>query len=606
MPLRGTNSVPRFAGNYHQLVNFLESVERLAQPLGFTDKEIIKYALKYMRIEQRQLLSYYEGDNYVEFADYVLDFYPECGVSHYMRPTFKKPAAIEVPLASAPPQPECAQEQPVAKAIAPVPEVCDAIFPPVVPEAPLDITAPPSVQLEAHIISAPQESTSTPEYLSTEIIAPKLEVCEPITIPILPEAPLEEIIPPSVSDDFKHLSVVRDDSKDLLHFSAPIPEPSEVPEAQYAPLSNQVKSLVTPFVADDSVLVVFSAHSDHYLQVQYPCTIPLTVSDDFKHPLHINAPDPELSAVSEAQNALLSDQSISLVTPLITDHSALFTFSTYSDYCLLVKHPCTASPIPQLDHVSDDSEAPPARHHTPEVAQVTQVEAFSQGAIHLAPLFHLHLHIIIVNSSSSRRIRAPRAYIPALYVPIIVEESSCYHIFTVSSVLNCISLIQNQSCFNLPSMRNLRAHLAYIRTPFAFIIVYEFAPFTFIRIFRSSIYHVDIILACPTKGYLFMSWRQLALDLESIRRIRALSAPNTAYHSSHVNIFTVYQLPLSYSEDIDSNALKCDCAHSSRAHYLTIEHPHAPYVAPLGRTFNLYHKVQEFILPVTSPPSSHV
>ncbi|KAG1852187.1 hypothetical protein F4604DRAFT_1933753 [Suillus subluteus] len=134
MPLRGTDSAPRFAGNYRQLVNFLESVERLAQPLGFTDKEIIKYALKYMRIEQRQLLSYYEGDNYVEFADYVLDFYPECGVCHYMRQIFEKPAAIEAPLASAPLQPDRAQEQPEAAIIAPISKVYDAVPAPVVQE----------------------------------------------------------------------------------------------------------------------------------------------------------------------------------------------------------------------------------------------------------------------------------------------------------------------------------------------------------------------------------------------------------------------------------------------------------------------------------------
>ncbi|KAG1856160.1 hypothetical protein F4604DRAFT_1932024 [Suillus subluteus] len=502
MPLRGTNSAPRFAGNYHQLVNFLESVERLMQPLGFMDMEIIKYALKYMRIEQRQLLSYYEGDNYVEFADYVLDFYPECGVSHYMHPIFEKPATIEAPLASAPWQPEHTQEQPEAEAIAPIPEICDAISAPAVPEPPLNIITLPSVQLEVRIISAPQEPISTPEYPLAKDIPPKLEVCEPITVPILPEAPLEEIIPPSVSDDFKHLLLVRDDSKDLLHFSTPIPEPSEVPEAQYAPLSDQVKSLVTPFVADDSALVAFSAHSDHYLQVQYPCTIPPSVSDDFKHlsavsddskhPSHINAPNPELSAVSEAQNAPLSDQSISLVTLFVTNHSAHFAFSAYSDYRLPVKHPCTASLICQLEHVSDDSDAPPAHHHTPEVAQVTHVEALyihpcsishfsSISCLKLSRSQMLFAFIspsspqhFIVNLSFTRRIRALRALFCVLCASTIAEEFSCYRVFTVSFVSNRTFVIWDQSHLNLIFMRDLCTHLAYIHAPSALIIVIDF------------------------------------------------------------------------------------------------------------------------------------
>ncbi|KAG1887645.1 hypothetical protein F4604DRAFT_1916453 [Suillus subluteus] len=153
----------------------------------------------------------------------------------------------------------------------------------------------------------------------------------------------------------------------------------------------------------------------------------------------------------------------------------------------------------------------------------------------------------------------------------------------------------------LPTLRAL-SHFAFPRVPSALIIVYDFALFTFIRIFHSSTYHVDIILACPIKGYLFMSWRQLALDLEPIRHSRALFAPIINYHPHRVNILTVYQPLLAYSEDIDSNAPKRECARSSRAHYLIIEHPHAPYIAPLGRAFNLYRKVQEFIPPVTSPP----
>ncbi|KAG1872892.1 hypothetical protein DFJ58DRAFT_722052 [Suillus subalutaceus] len=644
MPLRTQQGAPHFTGDSRQLVHFLESVDRLAQYNSLSDKDCIKFALRYMEPDERELLSYCEFDNYNVVLTTIRAL------------SSKKPAAIEAPLASAPPQTEHTQEQPAAKAIAPISES---------QKHPLTSPAPPSVQLEARIISAPQEPISAPEYPSAEDIPPKLEVCKPITIPNLPEVPLEEIIPlavrddfkhllhlnapypepsevsevhyvplsdqvmsletqlvadhsalvqypcvipPTVSDDFKHLSVVRDDFKHPLHISAPIPEPSEAPEANNTLLSNQVMSLETPLVADTSALVTFYAHSDHP-QVHYPCTIPPSVSDDFKtsitsvrddskHPSHPNAPIPEPSVATEVQNAPLSDQSMSLVTPLITDNSAPFAFSAYSDFHLPVKHPCITSPIRQLDHVSDDSDAPPVRRHMPKVAQVMHPEAFSQGAICHLQMFRLYLctSSLLIRHSCAAFV-LPRALFPVLYAPIIAEESSCYCTFTISSVLSRISLVQNQSHFNSMFMRNLCAHLAYIHTPFAFIIVYDFASFTFIRIFCSSTYGIDIIVACPIKGHPFMSWRQLALDLESIRHSCALSAPNTAYHSPRVNIFTVYQPLLTYSEDIDSNAPKHDCACSSRAHYLTIEHHHAPYIAPLGCAFNLYRKVQEFIPP---------
>ncbi|KAG1848917.1 hypothetical protein DFJ58DRAFT_729678 [Suillus subalutaceus] len=494
MPLRIADSAPRFAGNYTQLVNFLESVEQLAQPLGLSDKEIIKYALKYTAPKQRQLLSYYEGDNYVEFADHVLYFYLECGVDHYTRPIFEKPATIEAPLASAPPQPECAQEQPEVEAIAPIPEleVCEPSITVQISQKRLwrDYTPPFTMTLNIH---APKRANSGAS--------------------AVPEANKRRY-PPTRLCPLKH-----------PHISAPIPEPSEAPEANNAPLSDQVMSPETPSVVDTSVLIALSALSDHP-QVQYPCTIPLPVSDDFKHlsvvrddskhPSHLNAPVAESSAVPEAQNTPPSDQSISLVTPSVTDHSAHSALSAYSDYRLLVKHPCITSPIRQLDHVLHDSDAPPARRHTPEVAQVMHLEALyihPRSISHFSSISCLKLsrshmpvaiispgspHHFIVNSSFMHRIRVSCAYTPALYAPAIAEELSCYRIFTISSVLNRISLIQNQSRFNLPSMRSL-------------------------------------------------------------------------------------------------------CAH-----YPTIEHPHAPYIAPLGRAFNLYRKVQEFIPPVTSPPSSRI
>ncbi|KAG1835335.1 hypothetical protein DFJ58DRAFT_735617 [Suillus subalutaceus] len=198
MPLRIADSTPRFAGDGTQLVNFLESVERLAEPLGLTDKEIIKYALKYTAPKHRQLLSYREFDNYVEFADHVLDFWPECGVCHYTRPIFEKLAAIDAPLASTPLHPERAQEQPEAAIIAPIPETYDAIPAPVVQE------------------------THHPEVEDT---AP------------LPLAPMSQ--------------------SDLVcssHFSAPNQVPPAAPELQYATPVDQSTPLDDPCITDETAL----------------------------------------------------------------------------------------------------------------------------------------------------------------------------------------------------------------------------------------------------------------------------------------------------------------------------------------------------------------
>jgi hypothetical protein len=744
MPLRGTSSAPRFSGDYTQVVNFLESVERLAQPLGLSDEVMIKYALKYTAAPQRQLLSYFEGDNYVEFADYVLDFYLECGIDHYTRPIIAKPAAREAPPASAPPEPECALEQ------------CKI--------APLaHSSAPP--ETKAPIACAPQVSNCEPHQPSDTPITPPSEIRDPTA---LPEAPLEDIISPLVSDDLKHLShisapilelptiseaqnatlpVVRDDLKhpahqnataalvsdDLKHlsqFSAPIPELPTISEAQNAtlpvvrddlkhlsqfsapipelPSTSEAQNAMLPVVRDD---LKHPAHQN---------AMPAMVSDDLKHLSHISAPIPELPMISEAQNATLpavrddlknpvhqnvtlpvvrddlkhqshfsalilepsavsevhyampSNQSMSLHYPLVADDSALFAFSPYNDYHPPVKHPCIMLPICELDHAPDDTEAPSERYIAPSIVQIAHIEALyihprifshfsSLSCLRLSrshlpvaaflpkdcqiildhaiqishPLpvrsiracntvnfryfrvlsqFHVFdftpftfiSHHFTHNSSFTRRIRAPRAVIPALNALTVAEEFSCYRVFTVSSVFSRISLIQNQPHFNFASMRTSRAHLAYIYMPSSFMIVLDFAFFTLIRIFRDSTYHVDIILVHPNKGFPFMSSRNIALDLQLIRCSRIISTPNFTYHLSPVHILTIYPPILAYSKDIAINAPKRDYARSSRAHYRPVEHPNVPYVTPLGHAFNLYRKVQEFIPPVTSPPTNRV
>jgi hypothetical protein len=62
-------------------------------------------------------------------------------------------------------------------------------------------------------------------------------------------------------------------------------------------------------------------------------------------------------------------------------------------------------------------------------------------------------------------------------------------------------------------------------------------------------------------------------------------------------VFSVYQPILVHTEDIIIFALKCANAPASPIAYRAV----APWRAPHRR-----HQVQEFILPVTSPPQSRV
>jgi hypothetical protein len=88
MPFKGCANAPHFAGDIDKstLANFLESVEHFAQLRELSDMQIIKYALKYILGDARELLSFYEGDNYEEFANEALDFYTECSTRYYTCP----------------------------------------------------------------------------------------------------------------------------------------------------------------------------------------------------------------------------------------------------------------------------------------------------------------------------------------------------------------------------------------------------------------------------------------------------------------------------------------------------------------------------------------
>ncbi|KAG2739210.1 hypothetical protein P692DRAFT_20704600, partial [Suillus brevipes Sb2] len=263
MPLRTCSAAPRFSGDYTQLINFLESVERLAQPLGLSDRDIIKYALKYTAPNERELFQYYEGNNYEEFANSALFMYPECGTKRrYTRPTSAQSAIPlppleahhEAPLVGAPQQPECASEQPVAAAMAPVHETRETIPLPPTPASPIIEIAFAPAHIEAPIVGEPTEVQNDPEDQLVEDVLPQLEIHEPTAIANAPEAQPEEIPSPMVNNDVKPPS----------HFSAPIQEHSAVIELQNAPYLDQKHVLGDPDTPLVHPMAPEVAHVTHF------------------------------------------------------------------------------------------------------------------------------------------------------------------------------------------------------------------------------------------------------------------------------------------------------------------------------------------------------
>ncbi|KAG1855668.1 hypothetical protein DFJ58DRAFT_727485 [Suillus subalutaceus] len=250
MPLRTYSAAPRFGGDYTQLVNFLESVERLAQPLGLSDKDIIKYALKYTAPNEREL-----------FSNVALSAVIHALLARNPLFRFRLEAHHEAPLVGAPQQPEHALDQPAVAVMAPVHETRETIPLPPTPASPIIEIAFAPAHIEAPIVGEPTELQSDPEDQLDEVVLPQQEVQAPTAIANALNAPLEEIASPIINNDLKPPS----------HFSAPIQEHSAVPELQNAPYLDQSLSLVNPLVTDNTVHIACSAFSDFRLPVKHPC-----------------------------------------------------------------------------------------------------------------------------------------------------------------------------------------------------------------------------------------------------------------------------------------------------------------------------------------------
>ncbi|KAG2747582.1 hypothetical protein P692DRAFT_20875265 [Suillus brevipes Sb2] len=554
MPLRTCSAAPRFGGDYTQLVNFLESVERLAQPLGLSDKEIIKYALKYTAPNERELFQYYKGNNYEEFANSALFMYPECGIERrYTRPTSVQSAIPlppleahhEAPLVGAPQQPECASEQPVAAAMAPIREVRETLPLPPTPTSPIIEIAFAPAHIEAPVIGEPTEPQSDPEDQFDEVVSPQLDIHAPTAIATAPNAPPEEIASPMASNDLKHAS----------RFSAPIQEYSAVSELQNVPYLDQSLSLLHPLITDKTAHIAFSTYSDFRLPVKHPCiTSPIhhtdhALGDPDAPPVHPMAPEVAQFTRLEAL----------YIQP-----------SPFSPFSLISRFSLSTSFLP----VANTSPSPSLK--------------------------------LIIIPSLRRHNCAPHALILALKAPIITAKFYLHRIFTIPSLLNCIPHIHHDLYFNQPFRRDLGARLTCTHPPTASIITFNIAPSVFIHIFRIFAYRVYNTLSFYIKHHPFMIRRLLRLHTSPILIIRALFAPNFTAHRSLTNAFSEYQPILAHTEDIINFAPKRANAPASPIAY----HAVAPFyhcrLASPWRAPNRRHQVQEFIPPVTSPPLSRV
>ncbi|KAG2741642.1 hypothetical protein P692DRAFT_20751907, partial [Suillus brevipes Sb2] len=554
MPLCTCSAAPRFSGDYTQLINFLESVERLAQPLGLSDKDIIKYALKYTAPNERELFQYYKGNNYEEFANSALFMYPECGIERrYTRPTSVQStiplppleAHHDAPPVGVPQQPECTSEQPVAAAMAPVHETRETIPLPPTPASPIVAIAFAPVHIEAPIIGEHTELKSDPEDQLDKVVTPQLDIHTPTAIANALNAQPEEMPSPMVTNDLKRPS----------HFSAPIQEHSAVTELQNAPHFNQNLSLVNPLITDNTAHIAFSTYSDYRLPVKHPCITSPT------HRIDYVSGDPDAPTVHH-------------MAPMVAQYTHLEA---------MYIQPSQFSPFSLISHF----------------LLSTSFLSFANTL----PSPSLKLSII---PSLRRHSRAPRALIHAPKAPIITSKFYLHRIFTIPSLLSCIPHIHHEPYFNQPSRRDLGARLTHTHPPTSSIITINFLSFVFIRIFRIFAYRVHITLSFYIEHHPFITRRLWRLHTSSILIIRATFAPNFASQRSLTNAFSLFQPILAYPEDIINFAPTCANAPPSPVAYHAAVHLFHPRLASPWRAPNRRHQVQEFIPPVTSPPFSRV
>ncbi|KAG1791470.1 uncharacterized protein HD556DRAFT_1310029 [Suillus plorans] len=397
-------------------------------------------------------------------------------------------------------------------------------------------------------------------------------------------------------------SQVRDDSKNLLHNDAPIVEDITPSLETCSPIAiASLKEEISPIAPSPS-------------QLSPPASS--EVRDDPKNLLRLSTPIEEPSTTSEAQVTPHTDQSLPLVIPIVTnDHAHVALFAS-SDYRLPAKHPCITPPNHQVELVSGDPGVTQAHHIAPEDAQCARLEALyiyphlisrflSFSCLKLLRSYMTLPNTLISSShhpSFTRHDRAHRAIIPAPRAFIILAEFSRYPISIVSPLLNHISVIQHKVYSNQPSRRDLGARLTQTYAPNSPIIIFNFALSAFIHILRVFAYHVDFVPAHPDVHYSLSPMRLLRLDIPPLQPIRATFAPNSTLYTSLANTFAGKWPFLACSANIIKFARNRPKVRTSRASYQLVGRLYTPYSASHWRASNLQRVVQEFILPVTSPP----
>ncbi|KAG1871900.1 hypothetical protein C8R48DRAFT_770281 [Suillus tomentosus] len=276
-------------------------------------------------------------------------------------------------------------------------------------------------------------------------------------------------------------------------------------------------------------------------------------------------------------------------------------------------------PNHQAKHVSGDPGVTQAHHIAPEDAQCARQEALYiyphliLRFLSFSCLKLLRSYMTIPNTfiSSShhplftrhdRAHCAIRACVPAPRAFIILAEFPHYCISIASPLFNHISFIQHKVYYNQPSRRNLGVRLTHTYAPNSPIIIFNFALPTFIRILRTFAYHVKFVPAHPDAHYSLSPMRLLRLDIPFLQPIGATFAPNSTLYTSLANAFAGKWPFLACSANIIKFARNCPKARTSRTSYQLVGHPYTPCSASHWRAFNLQRIVQEFILPVTSPP----
>ncbi|KAG1873269.1 hypothetical protein C8R48DRAFT_769707 [Suillus tomentosus] len=370
------------------------------------------------------------------------------------------------------------------------------------------------------------------------------------------------------------LSEVRDDSKHLLHTNAPVETRASIAIASRAPIA-----ITLPEVRDDSKHLL---HTNAPLETRAPIAIALpVVRDDSKHLLHSNAPIVDVIMPSlrpRSPIASLKEE----VLPIAPSPSPLSP-SASSEVRDDPKH------LLHLSAPKEELSAASEAQATPRINQSLSLE--------IPYVTNDHAHVALFASSDyCMPVKHPCIMLPNHQAENVSGDPGATQAHHIAP--------EDAQCVRLEALRDLGVRLTHTYTPNPPIIIFNFAISTIIRILRAFAYHVNFVPARPDAHYSPSPMRLLCLDIPPLQPICATFAPNSTLYTSRANTFAGKWPFLACSANIIKFARHCPKARTSRASHQLVERPYTPCSASHWRTFNLQRTVQEFILPVTSPPQA--